>query len=333
MTCIDIANFACETTGDISSDALAYAKTALRLKYQTLYDAHNWREAMRVKVQPLDPTLGGVFFLPYDAEEVVSCSLSYDGASYVRLMYRERDWIERFYSPLMTLPGNTPWFYRAENLAWPYSNPGHFTFTTSEKSSFQAYIAGTDSNGFQISESFILQGAPQSDGSALPVSIGSANAYAQVTSLSKSVTETPLLIQAQLPTSPVTMPAGASEFVFSQFVLYPPPNFTAGQTLYLRTQVKLKADTLDNDMSVPRISHIWDALICFTTGALWKRGKQLQKGKAEETDAMEHIKAAINVEKNQSEMRQQVVPAVYERGNYMDGRYEHATSYNPFGGW
>lgn len=332
MTVSDIAEFACQTTGDISSDALAYAKNAIRLKYQTLYDAHNWREAMRVNVQPLDSVLGGVFFLPYDAEEVISCSLSYDGASYVRLMYRERDWIERFYSPLMTLPGNTPWFYRAENLGWPYFSPGYFTFTTSEKTPFNVYIEGRDVSDYPIGESFILQGSPQPDGSIAPVSITTVNSYKVVTTLSKAVTETPLLVGAQFPTAPVKMPAGASEFVFSQFVMYPPPNFN-GSTLYVRTQVKLKADPLDNDMSVPRISHIWDALICFTTGALWKRGKQLQKAKSDENDAMEHIKAAINVEKNQSEMRQQVVPAVYERGNYMDGRYEHATSYNPFGGW
>jgi hypothetical protein len=47
---------------------------------------------------------------------------------------------------------------------------------------------------------------------------------------------------------------------------------------------------------------------------------------------MAHIQAAVNVEKNQSEFRQQVVPTVYELPYYIDGWYHRATSYNPFGG-
>jgi hypothetical protein len=97
--------------------------------------------------------------------------------------------------------------------------------------------------------------------------------------------------------------------------------------------VKLKPDTLDNDMSVPRISHIWDALICFVTGTMYKRLGQITKAQTEEQAAMGHVAAAVNVEKNQSEMRQQAVPVAYESGNYLDrGYYERATSWNPFAG-
>ena len=337
MTLLDIATFSAETTGDVSSEALAYAKKAVRLKYATLYDAHNWREAMRlIDGKALDPTLGGILFLPYDAEEVIFLSLSYDGQNYVRLTYRERDWIERFAAPAFTLPGNTPWFYRAENLAWPYFNLGRFTFTSSEKSPFSVYISGRDENDYPKSESFILQGTINPDGSTNAASISSVNSYSIVTSLSKGITETPLTISTENPVSsvPILMPPALTELVFTQLVLTPPPIFYSSDgsplSIYIRTQVKLKPDSLDNDMSVPRISHIWDALISFTTSALYRRLQQVQKAQASEQEAMEHVKAAINVEKNQSEMRQQCVPVIYESNDYLDhGGY--ATSSNPFG--
>lgn len=335
MTIQDIAEFACETTGDLSSEALDYAKRAIRLKYATLYDAHNWRESMRLLdgVQ-LDPTMNGVFFLPYDAEEVIFCSLSYDQQSYIRLSYRERDWIERFTYPAYNLPGNTPWFYRAENLAWPYLNPGKFTFTTANPTPFNVYIAGLDANNNKIAESFIMQGTPASGGVYTPASVTTVNSYNSVLVLSAQVSALSLTIAAGGKT--LVMPPAMTELVFTQIVLQPPPIGTApgGTALqtWIRTQVKLKPDSLDNDMSVPRISHIWDALVCFTTSSLWKRLSQLTKANSEEQIAMEHVKAAIQVEKNQAEFFQQAVPVNYEYGDYLRGWWwNRATSWNPFG--
>jgi hypothetical protein len=333
MTVQDIAEFACETTGDISSEALDFAKRALRLKYATLYDAHNWRESMRVIDSVLDPNLNGVFFLDADAEEVIFCSLSYDGRSYVRLTYRERDWIERFAAPAFNLPGNTPWFYRGENLAWPAINPGRFTFTSFEKSPFSVYISGRDANDYSISESFVLQGVVNPDNTVTPGSISTTNLYKLVTVLSKDVTSTPLTVFADSPTTQAVMPPAVTELVFTQLVLQPLPIFSAADgsplTIYIRVQAKLKPDPLSNDMSVPRISHIWDALSCFAKGALYERMGQVAKFQTQEQLGMEHVKAAINVEKNQAEFRQQVVPIAYESGNYLDGGY--ADSANPWG--
>jgi hypothetical protein len=101
----------------------------------------------------------------------------------------------------------------------------------------------------------------------------------------------------------------------------------------VQTQVKLKADALDNDMSVPRISHIWDALIEFTLSALYTRARQLTKADAREQKAIQHVQAAVNVEKNQSENRQQVVPTMYESGDYLGyyGTGTYVTSAYPFG--
>jgi hypothetical protein len=45
---------------------------------------------------------------------------------------------------------------------------------------------------------------------------------------------------------------------------------------------------------------------------------------------MQHVKAAINVEKNQAEFSQQAVPVTYESGDYLTGGCQ-PTSWNPFG--
>jgi hypothetical protein len=336
MTTLDIAEFTCQTVGDTSSDMLDFAKRAIRLKYQTLYDAHAWRESMRtLEALPVDPALQGRIFLPFDAEEVIFLSLSWDAVNYMRLRYRERDWIERVVAPIYSLPGDLPWFHRGENLAWPYLNPGRFTFTTSDTSPLNVYIEGKDLNGFPVNESFILSAVPDPSHppNVIPSSVSTSNNYSIATSLSKSGGA--LTVQAGAPPGPIVLSPGSSELVFSQFILYPAPLFFDSSNnpipYFARIQVKLKADTLSNDMSVPRISHIWDALIEFTLSALYKKARQLSKAQVAEQSAMEHVKAAINVEKNQSEMHQQVIPTVYESGSYIDrGRY--ATHGYPFGG-
>jgi hypothetical protein len=127
-----------------------------------------------------------------------------------------------------------------------------------------------------------------------------------------------------------------TELIFTQLHLQPPPIWRnpdgSSRTIWIRSQFKLKADSLDNDYSVPRISHIWDALMSFTIGCLWKRLAQINKANNEEQVAMEHIKAAINVEKNQAEWSQQVVPVSYEAGDYLRGWHQNRpTSWNPFG--
>lgn len=338
MTVNDIASYACDTTGDISSDALAYAKRALRLKYDTLYISHSWREGMRVlDGYPVDPALNGVFFLPFDAEEVIFLSLSYDGLNYCRLTYRERDWIERFATPAYILPGNTPWFFRAENLAWAHLNPSHFTFTTNDISPFNIHIEGYDQSNFFQTEDFALQGTLLGSGAVSPGSISTVNSYQKVTVLSKDITQTPLLISDGNGNT-VSLPQGTTELIFTQIILAPPPLFVSStgqpQPVYVRGQVKLKPDSLGSDYSVPRISGVWDALVCFTIASLYRRLQQISKAQATEQEALQHIQAAVSKEKNQAEFHQQAVPTTYETGNYLDyGWVQRPTSWNPFGGW
>ena len=82
----------------------------------------------------------------------------------------------------------------------------------------------------------------------------------------------------------------------------------------VNAQVKLRPDTLDNDMSVPRISHIWDALIEFTLSALVHSCAEFDKSRLPRAESdCQHVQAAVQVEKNQSESFQQVVPTIYDQ--------------------
>ena len=335
MNVNQIAEFCTQTIGDTSDDMVEYAKTAIRLKYQTLYDAHAWRESLRIYDIVLDPALNGSLFLPYDAEEVVYLKLSRDGVNYVRLQYRERDWIERFASTQYSLPGYIPLYYRSENLAWPYIGPQNITFSTQDQTPFTVFIEGKDLSGQSVTESFILQSSLMPDGITIVAgTVTTKNQYKTVHSLSKDGGT--LTVHDSVSGISVTASAERSNLIFSQFVLYPSLTWTDSSGLPIpytvQTQVKLKPDALDNDMSVPRISHIWDALVEFTLSSLYTRARQLTKADAREQKAIAHIQAAVNIEKNQSEMRQQVVPTMYESGDYL-GHYGHyLTSAYPFGG-
>ena len=334
MTINDISSFCTRTVGDVSPDAVEFAKDAIRLKYKTLYDSHSWRESTRLVDLVLDPLLNGIFFLPYDAEEMLSLSLSVDGQNFYRLLYRDRNWIERVGGTRYTLQGHHPLYYRMENLAWPYINPGPITFTTSDLSPFTVFIEGKDGNGNPLSEAFIMNGILQADGiTVTPGVISTKGSYTLVTSLSKDGGN--LAVNDSFGNT-VSISLAASQLIFSQYCLYPPPAWvdTSGNPLpySVRAQVKLKPDTLDNDMSVPRISHIWDALIEFTLSSLYTRARNLTKADSREQKAIAHVQAAVQVEKNQSESFQQVVPMIYDSGDFLyRGAYEYVSSSYPWG--
>lgn len=332
----DICQICCEATGDISSEALDYAKRALRVKYATLYDSHAWRESKRVVDGiVVEPALEGRIFLPYDTEEVVFLALSADGGlTYTRIDYRERDWIERRAGTSIGTPSSLPLFYRGENLAWPGINPGKFTFTTSDKSSVNVYIEGRDLSNNPVSESFIVQGIVNPDNTVTPASVTTENPYQSVTTLSKSVGSAPVSVTTELGASSISMPAATTELMFTQIILYPPPFFSNGdgtaRTIMARAELKLKPDSLDSDMSVPRISHVTDALISFTLASLYTRLGNITKHQAFENEGIEHIKAAVSIEKSQAEFRQQAYPTVYEANDYLNG-FGEVTSSFPFG--
>ena len=313
---------------------MEFAKDAIRLKYKTLYDAHAWRESMRSVNIVLDPLLLGIFFLPDDAEEMISLSLANDGVNFCRLLYRDRNWIGRVGGTRYTLQGNLPFYSRLENLAWPYINPGQITFTTYDLSPFTVFIEGRDGNNSPLSEAFIMNGVLQVDGiTVTPGVITTKGSYQLVTSLSKDSGN--LSVNDSFGHSASLSPV-AAQLIFSQYALYPPPNWLDSGGLPIpysvNAIVKLRPDTLDNDMSVPRISHTWDALIEFTLASLYTRARNLTKADSREQKAIAHIQAAVQVEKNQSESFQQCVPTIYDSGDHLS-RYDHGrlTSSYPWG--
>lgn len=337
-TSIDIIKFCASTVGDISDEMIEFGRQALRLKYKTLYDSHLWRESLRVIGSQFDPNLGGVFFLPYDAEEVIFFSTSYDGLNFTRLSYRERSWLESHTNAGIAVPGGGSTYFRAENLAWPFFGPGKFTFTSYDTGIFTLFIAGTETGtGNMVSETFKVQAIVNpGDQTINPAVVTTAHAFDQITALSKGVTSQPLLVQPQFPVGavPISMPPGLSELVFTQLVCSPPPILFDSNNnpiaIFVRLQVKLKADTLGSDFSVPRISHIWDALTEFVMAAMYKKSRQLSKSDSCEQKAIAHIQAAVQIEKNQSEMFQQVQPVIYDRGDYL-ATVGGATSSYPWG--
>ena len=280
----------------------------------------------------MDPTQNDRIFLPLDAEEVIFLSLSADATNYTRLVYRERDWSERFGGNVASVIGSSPLYSRGENLAWPRLNPGRMTFTTYDPVLFTLFISGLDANGNTVQETYKMQGAINPDTTVNPAIVTTKNAFAQINVLSKGGTTQPLTVLPQFPvgSTPLTIPASMSASVYTHLVLYPAP--PVGQQLYYRVQVKLKPDPLDSDYSVPRVSHITDALLEFAMAALYKKGRQLNKSDSCEQKAIAHIQAAVQIEKNQSENRQQVVPIMYESGDYLNGGdFARVSSAYPWG--
>lgn len=323
MTRGDIVSFCCATVGDIDQDSQDFARQAIQLRYQLLYGAHNWQESIRAFDLTLTDT--DTFFLPVDCELIVFVVPTINGIKYGRLAYRERDWIEQNASigPYLTNFGPRPWyFYRASNMGFPSMSPGNLTFSVLDTSPILIYVAGKDVNGNQLSEK--LSVATSIPGTASMPS--TSNTYAVVTTISKDLSTYPVGVTGSDGTT-AQMSPGATDLVYTRGMFWPPLQGTGDFTV----GAKLKADTLDDDMSVPRISRLWNALINYTNAALYKRQRQLGKAQAETQEAIQVLQAAVKEEKNQASFRQQVVPQVYD-GNYFPwGAAQFPTTSWPWG--
>ena len=325
MTISDLSNYATQTVGDIDADSVAYAKQAARLRYQILYGAHLWQESIQDYSFTLADT--DTFWLPLDAELIVWVVPFINNVKYSKLAYRERDWIETHAAigPYFTNYGPIPcYFYRAPNVALPSANPGAIILSVLDTTPVTIYLAGTDSSGNQVSESLLastsLPGTP-----AMPVS---KNTYSKLLTLSKSVSTNPVTVTAADGTT-AQMSPGQTELVFTQGVMWPPLQGSA--TFYIGA--KLRADRLENDMSVPRVSRLWNILLSYTVAELLKRQRQWGKAQAMSQEALQLIEAAVKEEKNQASFRQQVVPQVYDGNFFPWGSAQYPTTTYPWGGY
>jgi hypothetical protein len=300
----DIVDFSCSTAGDIDQDSQDFARQAVRIRYQLLYGAHLWQESIQGFTLSIADT--DTFFLPLDAELIVFVVPIINGYKYQRLAYRERDWIEQnaAASPYFGSFNSAPlYFYRAPNRAMPTLAPGSLTFSVLDTSPIHIYLSGKDVTGKPVQEKF----SASTSTSGTPATPVSAKSYSVLTTISKDPSTYPVVVTAQDGTV-ATMSPVATELVFTVGMLWPALNGNAD----LWVGAKLRADTLDDDMSVPRISRLWNPLLSFTIAALYKRQRQLSKAQAESQDAMQMVQAAINEEKNQAAFRQQAVPVVYD---------------------
>jgi hypothetical protein len=295
----EIVDFCCSTVGDIDQDSQDFARQAVRLRYQLLYGAHLWQESIQGFTVSIADT--DTFFLPLDSELIVFVVPVINGYKYPRLNYRERDWIEQNASASFS-PAPF-YFYRAPNRAMPTLAPGSLTFAVLDTTPINIYAAGKDTSGKSVAEKFLIStstpGTP-----ATPVS---AKSYSELTTISKDRSTYPVVVTAQDGTV-ATMSPAATELVFTVGKLWPALSGSAD----LWVGAKLRADTLDDDMSVPRISRLWNPLLSFTIAALYKRQRQLGKAQSEFQEASQMVQAAVGEEKNQAAFRQQVVPVIYE---------------------
>jgi hypothetical protein len=313
VTTGEIIEFVCATAGDIDDDSKDFARSAIRLRYQLLYGAHLWQESIESSTVAVADT--DTFFLPGDCELIVFVTI---GGK--RLAYREADWIQQ--NAASASAQSPSYFYRAPNLALPTLVAGALTFTVKDTTPINIYVSGTDTAGKLLSEKLLASTTSPST-PATPVT---TNSYTQVTTLSKDPSSYPVGVQAADGSSAEMAPS-ARDSVFTRGTLWPAVSGNAD----LAVGAKLRADLLEDDMSVPRISRLWNPLIGFTLAALYKRQRQLSKAQAETQDAMQMVQAAISEEKNQAAFRQQVVPVAYD-GNVFPWDVVTSSSSNPWGG-
>jgi hypothetical protein len=325
MTLAEIADFATQTVGDIDQDTVAFAKIAIRLRYQLWYAAHNWQEA----IQSFDLALADTdrFWLPIDAELILWVVPFISGIKYSKLAYRERDWIETHAAigPYFTNYGPIPcYFYRSPNVALPSANPGSLSFSVLDTSPVQIYVVGKDATGNRLSETMLASTSIP----GTPSRPASQNSYASILTISKTASVYPVGVTASDGTS-AQMTATQTELVFTEGRLWPPLVGTGT----FNVGAKLRCQPLDSDLSVPRVSRLWNALISATTAALLERQRQFAKAQVKTQEAQAIMQAAVNEEKNQAAFRQQVVPQVYD-GNYFPwGSAQYPTSTYPWGGY
>jgi hypothetical protein len=325
MTLSDLADYCTKTVGDIDQDTVAFAKQAARLRYSLWYGAHSWQEAIADFNLTLSDT--DTFWLPVDSELIIWVVPFINGMKYSRLRYRERDWIEQnaAIGPYFTNYGPIPcYFYRAPNVALPSTNPGALSFSVLDTSPISIYVAGKDASGKAISERISASTATP----GIPSQPSSANTYAVVSTIGKGASVYPVTVTGADGTTAQMSPTQTG-LVYTQGRFWPP--LTGTGTFYVGA--KLRADLLDDDLSVPRISRLWNALISATTAALLERQRQYGKAQAKTQEAQQVMQAAVNEEKNQAAFRQQVVPQVYDGNFFPWGSAQYPSTTYPWGGY
>ncbi len=319
MTVNDVATLACLDCSETGASMLAFAKSQLRMRYEILYNAHNWKEAMGdppmefdlaapVLIPPLPGTSTSVSFmqtqaLPLGYDKVVWVKGSQDsGASFpYELKPRDRGWIEHNDGSAFltaTTPQIPRYYYHGVPRGFPTLSPGILTFTpVTSTATFQLTVEGRDATGLEQSETFSISGTT-------PVS--TAKNYVEVHNISKSVTPTSAITITPAVGSSVIMQPNDENLRYTILVIWPAYN----GPFRLRVGAKLKIDPIQNDSSIPRISGLFQALYYFTRAAIKGRQKQADADQADTKVAEGLWLQAKNAELSQSGNFQQIQPKV-----------------------
>jgi hypothetical protein len=321
MTVSDIAVASCLDCADTGATMLAFAKAQLRMRYEILYNAYNWKEAMADPPQEFDlaapvliPSLPGAstsisymqtLALPLSYDKVIWVKGSQDGgASFpYELKPRDRGWDEHNDGSAFltaTTPQIPRYFYHGQPRGFPTISPGIITFTPlTSAGNFQLTIEGLDVNGLEQSETFSISGTT-------PVS--TANSYREVHNIAKSIIPTAAMTVAPAVGTAVTMGQNDENLRYTTLIVWPAYN----GPFRLRIGAKLKIDPILNDTSIPRISGLFQALYWFTRAAIKGRQKQ---GDAEASDiamAQNLFMQAKNDEMSQSGAFMQIQPKIFD---------------------
>jgi hypothetical protein len=327
MTINDIATLACNECGDSSAEMLSYLLKQIPFRYEIMYNAHPWQEAMvqphyEFASQPAIPipspsqSFWMPQILPLQHDRVMWAKFSQDsGISFpYDLEPRERHWIERNdESAFITTTGQMypKYYFHGQPVGFPLYSPGLLTFTPlSSASAVQVTIEGRDSTGLEQVETLTLNGTTP---------IATANNYAEVHNIAKNATGGP----------PITVSASAGNTVFGApsitiqpqdenvrytvMVVWPAYNGTP--TLNLRVASKLKIDPLSSPNSIPRVTSLHTALYYYARSAVLGKQKQWDLAAADMQTSQKIFSDLVQAEMASQGAFQQVVPKIFDDPN------------------
>jgi hypothetical protein len=325
MTVQDIAILACTDCGDTGSTMQQFAMSHVRRKYQILYDAHPWLEAMAeppYETPTINPILTPYntaqtyylpIILPLPFDKVMWMKGSTDGGLSFPYEFkpRNRGWIEKNDGSAFlttTSPQLPRYYYPARSVGFPTLSPqpGKLTLTplSSAASSFQVIVEGIDTTGLEQAETFSISGLTP---------ITTNYAYAEVHNISKSIGTVPLQVTDQGNDTTIVMQPNDESMRYTVVLLWPAYNGNAtGLPLRVRIGCKLKIDLIPNPQSVPRISGLYDALYYFTRAAIHGRQKQRDMEKDDMETATALYGKCVESEQSSQGSFQQIVPKVYD---------------------
>lgn len=317
MNRVGMRDYICAQLGKTDSETARQCELFLRARWREIWDAANWRDATCVFVKSLEPkrnvendqTTGGHIVLPAEIGEVVSVRLG-NRTSGVQLQGSQQCAIMQMNPDAFTAVGSTTGFSVLNSLATyeiaPHEKLEFFSSDASDTGSiliqgdyFDATLAPGNINYIpeRRHETVVLTGT---------TSVSTVNDYDYVYSISKAAS-----------TGTISGKSGTSDTLMVQ--LYPEElsrsflhimvhynESDAAKFLYILG--KRQFVDLRDDLSVPLIRGIDNALMALTTADMWQRMRQFSKKNDKLAEGMGLLQQAMATEQEQSGIVPMIVP-------------------------